>query len=99
MATYLSLFHFTDEGARKFQASPDRAASFQAAAKKSGVEVKNIFWTLGDYDGAIVFEAADDETATGVMLGLAALGNIRTKTLRAFTPAEMQKIIAKASKA
>ena len=28
-----------------------------------GVKVRDIFWTLGHFDGVIVFDAPDDETA------------------------------------
>ena len=41
-----------------------------------------------------VFEAPDDETAAAVLLAADMLGNIRTQTLRAFTPPEMEKILA-----
>ncbi len=96
MATYLSLFHFTPQGAQNFRTSPSRANAFKSVAGKVGVTVKQVYWTLGDYDGVLIFEAADDETATASMLSLASLGNIRTKTLRAFTASEMETIIGKA---
>lgn len=36
----------------------------------------------------------NDETATTVLLHLAAAGNVHTTTCRAFTAAEMDKIVA-----
>ena len=39
-----------------------------------GVKVTDIYWTLGDHDGVLIFEAPDDETATTLLLHLAALG-------------------------
>jgi uncharacterized protein with GYD domain len=42
-----------------------------------------------------VFDAPDDETAARVLRAADMLGNIRTKTLRAFTASEMDKILAK----
>jgi uncharacterized protein with GYD domain len=60
-----------------------------------GVSVKEMYWTLGQYDQVCVFEAADDETAASVLLAADMLGNIRTQTVRAFTTAEMEKILAK----
>jgi len=41
-----------------------------------------------------VAEFPDDETATAAVLTLAALGNVRVKTLRAFTDEETAAIIA-----
>ena len=98
MAAYISLIRFTEQGARNFRKSPARAAAFKAAAQKVGIKVHDIYWTLGEFDGVIVFEAANDETATSLMLSLAALGNVRTTTLRAFTTTEMKSIAAKAPK-
>jgi uncharacterized protein with GYD domain len=59
-----------------------------------GVSVKQMYWTLGRYDQVCVFEAPDDETAASVLLSADMLGNIRTQTLRAFTSAEMERILA-----
>jgi uncharacterized protein with GYD domain len=71
----------------------DRAK--EAAAKKPGVKVTNIYWTLGDHDGVLIFEAPDDETATTLLLHLGATGNVHTTTVRAFTAAEMDTILTK----
>jgi uncharacterized protein with GYD domain len=51
------------------------------------------YWTLGPFDGVILCEAPDEETATAALLHLAALGSLRTQTTRAFDAAEMQKIL------
>jgi uncharacterized protein with GYD domain len=58
------------------------------------VTVKDIFWTQGRYDIVTVVEA-DELSATALNLSLSALGNIRTESLRAFSSAEMMKIVAK----
>ncbi len=49
--------------------------------------------TMGDYDLVTVVETPDDETYARLTLAVAALGNIRTKTLRAFTEEEYRRII------
>jgi uncharacterized protein with GYD domain len=89
MATYIVLASFTDQGIRKVKDSPKRADAFKEMAKKCGATVKDVFWTLGDYDIVIVLEAPDDISITALGLSSGALGNIRTKTLRAFTQADM----------
>src|SRR5206468_6394336 len=76
-------------------ASHQRAAALKAAAKKMGVKVTDIYWTLGDHDGVLIFEAPDDETATTLLLHLGASGNVHTTTVRAFTAAEMDKLLPK----
>ena len=98
MATYITLINFTPQGLQNVHESPHRAAAFRSAARKAGVKIKEQFWTLGEYDGAIVFEAKDDATATGLTLTLSGLGNVHTKTLRAFDAGEFAEIVAKAPK-
>ena len=62
-----------------------------------GVEVKDIFWSLGPIDGVIVVDAPDDETATALMLQLGSFANVQTQTARAYQAAEMEQIVAKMS--
>jgi len=93
MATFITTMHFTEQGIKAVRDTCGRADAFKAAAKKMGVKVSGIYWTLGAFDGAIVFEAQDETTATAAMLHLSSLGNIHTQTSRAFNAAEMQKIL------
>ena len=93
MATFITTIKFTEKGIQGIQESPKRAAAFRAAAKKMGVKVTDIYWTLGYFDGLIVFDAPDDETATAAMLQLSSQGNVHTTTARAFGSTEMEKVI------
>jgi uncharacterized protein with GYD domain len=95
MATFITTIKFTQQGVKGIDDSTRRAADLKAAAKKLGAKVTNVYWTLGEYDGLLIMEAPDDETATSVLLHLAAAGNVHTTTCRAFTAAEMDKIVAK----
>ena len=45
----------------------------------------------------VISEAPDEIAATAFQLSVAKLGNVRGQTLRAFPPAEMDKILAKVS--
>ena len=67
----------------------------QVGCKKLGVKVTATYWTMGDYDGLIVLEAAGDQAATAALVQLGTLGNVRTSTARAFTAAEMDKLLSK----
>ena len=88
MATFITTLQFTEQGIKAVRDTCDRAAAFKATAKKLGVKVTGIYWTLGAFDGVIVCEAPDEETATAALLHLGSLGNIRTQTARAFDAAE-----------
>jgi uncharacterized protein with GYD domain len=94
MATFISTLSFTPQGVASCQDTCKRAAAFKAAAKKLGGKVTGTYWTLGAFDGMLIFEAPDDETATAMMLHLGSLGFMKTQTARAFTAAEMEKIVA-----
>lgn len=95
MTTYVMLTKFTDQGIRNIKESPKRAEAFKEAAKKSGVTVKDLFWTQGRYDAVTILEAPDDHSLSAAVFGLGALGNVRTETLRAFAAADMQAILGK----
>jgi uncharacterized protein with GYD domain len=93
MATFITTTHFTEQGIKNIRDTGKRAEEFKATAKKMGVKVTGLYWTLGAFDSVAVFEAPDEATATALMLQVASLGNIRTQTARAFDAAEMQKIL------
>ena len=95
MLTYIVLTTFTDQGVKNAKDSPKRAEAFKQMAKTFGVTVKDIFWTQGRYDVVTVVESPDEFSATALNLSLGALGNIRTESLRAFSSADMMKIVAK----
>lgn len=95
MATYIALVNFTPEGVANIQDTTKRSADFVAAVEKLGVMVKDVYWTMGAYDGALIFDAPDDETASAALLALNARGKASTTTLRAFDSSEMETILAK----
>lgn len=95
MATFISTIKFTEQGIKAIGETTKRATSLKGAAKKMGVKITNIYWTLGAFDGLLIFEAADDESATALMLHVGSLGNVQTTTTRAFNAAEMDKVLAK----
>jgi uncharacterized protein with GYD domain len=96
MPTYVSLINWTEKGVAGFKDTIDRAEAGKQLAGAFGGALKEIYWTLGPYDIVAVSEAPDDESATAFALTLAAQGNVRTTTMRAFDSGEMREIIAKA---
>ena len=96
MPSYIALMNWTDQGVKSFRDSVDRAEAAEVALSPAGIKFKDIYWTVGPYDLIATFEAPDEETLAAALLALAAQGNLRTTTLRAFTAAEMKGVIAKA---
>jgi uncharacterized protein with GYD domain len=95
MATYVTLLKLTERGIHDAKDTTKRAAELKNHAKKHGIEIREQLWCLGAYDGVLLFDAPDDETATAAMLSLSSRGFVSTQTLRAFTAAEMGKIVGK----
>jgi uncharacterized protein with GYD domain len=95
MALYIVLINFTEQGIRNIKDSPKRAAAATELARGFGIEIRDIFWTLGAFDGAVLMEAPNDHAVTSWALKLGSLGNVRTQTLRAFRVDEIENILAK----
>jgi len=97
MATYILLINWTDQGIRSVKDSPKRLDASRAVAKKMGVKFNDFYLTMGDHDMAALIEAPNDETIAKFVLGLASAGNVRTKTLKAFSEKDYRSIIGSLS--
>ena len=64
-------------------------------ARKAGSSMKEVYWTIGQYDIVAIVEAPDDASLTALMLTVGSLGNVRTQSLRAFTAGEMTDILGR----
>lgn len=95
MALYTVLGQFTDQGIKTIKETTHRAEAVEALARKLGVTVKGIYWTLGEYDLVCQFDAPDDATFTAFGLAIAQQGNVRTQSLRTFTRDEMNGVLQK----
>jgi uncharacterized protein with GYD domain len=95
MARYVLLLNWTEQGVKAAKDTVKRAAAVRQAFEKAGAHLKEVYWTLGQYDLVLTAEAPNDEviTALGVQAGM--LGNVRTTTLRAFDEKEMEQILKK----
>ena len=93
MPTYIALLNWTQLGVSKVASSAKRLDAGRKALKKAGVEMKDVYLTMGRYDMVCVIEAPDDETYAKAILGLASQGNVSTETLKAFTEDQYRKII------
>lgn len=95
MVTYIGLLNFTDKGIQSVKSTTQRAAAAKEVAGRYGVTMREIFWTLGEYDVVCVLEAKDEQSLTAFNLATALQGNVRSQSLRAFNAAEMDQVLAK----
>ena len=94
MTTYIMLASWTEQGARNIKDSTKRLDAAKKALQEVGGEFKSFFMTMGEYDIVTVYEAPDDAVAARFTLQLAQLGNIRTRTLKAFPESAFREIVA-----
>lgn len=94
MTTYVMLAKLTDAGVKAAKDSPTRLDTAKRLLKEMDGEFKSFFLTMGDYDFVAIYEAPDDAIAARFTLQLGSLGNVRTKTLKAFPEAAFREIIA-----
>jgi uncharacterized protein with GYD domain len=95
MATYVSLFRWTDQGVRNAKDTMKRHNAFRADLERRSCKLVSIFWTQGEYDLVTIIEAADAQTVMAALIAVAGLGNVRTETLPAFSEKEMSSILEK----
>ena len=93
MSHYILLINWTEQGIGKINESPDRYSSFKALVEKTGGKLIGGYYTFGEYDVVIIIEAPNDEAVMSLMLKVGSAGNVKTKTLKAFTAEEGFKII------
>ncbi|TYL37894.1 GYD family protein [Natronococcus pandeyae] len=93
MPTYVFLTRFTQQGIENVHDSPARTEEAKAMIESMGGTWRDFFVTMGRYDGLVIADLPDDETATRAALTLAGSGNVTTETLRAFPLDEFRDIV------
>lgn len=97
MATFIILGKFTQEGIAKIKDSPKRAEAAREVFKSVGAELKETYYTLGQYDFVAIIEDADIEEVTKALLIIGSEGAVRTETLAAIKKDKIKDIIKKMS--
>lgn len=95
MATYLTLYRYTDEGIKKIKDAPDIAKEWEREAKELGITVKALYWLQGEYDAMSIVESPNEEAVMALIYSRGAKGYMRTVTSRAFGVEEVQRSLEK----
>jgi uncharacterized protein with GYD domain len=94
MPTFISMLSWTDQGVRSLKDTPKRIQAAREGAKKFGVELKQIFLTSGEFDILIIAEAPHYDNVAKYAMASGMQGNVRSRTVRGWTEAEMFKLIS-----
>ena len=93
MPVFVVLGNWTDAGLKNAKDAPSRIKDTHNAVEKAGGKMQ-LYYALGEYDFIMVLEMPDDKAIMRILLWLGSKGNVRTKTLKAWTEAEAAKEIS-----
>jgi uncharacterized protein with GYD domain len=94
MPTFICSLGWTEQGIKSVKEAPKRAQAARDFAKKLGVDIKQVYMTTGNDDLLVIVEAATGDSVAKFALALSSQGNVRTRTARAWSEAEMTKLIS-----
>lgn len=94
MTTYIMLMNWTEQGAKNVRDSPRRLDAARKQLAEMGGSFKSFFLTMGEFDMVAVVEAPDDAVLARFALMLAASGNLKSRTLKAFPEFAYREIIS-----
>ncbi len=95
MATYVTLYRYTDEGMKGIKNAADIARGWQQEAQKRGVAVTALYWLHGAYDAVTIIESDDDDAVNGLLLAIGSQGLMRTESMRGFGIEDLQRFLGK----
>lgn len=95
MPAYAVLGRLTDQGIRNIKQGVTQLPQLRAQIEQAGGRLIAAYWTLGAYDGILILDCPDEDTAMAMLLASGMQGDWRTETLRAFDEQEMQRIVQK----
>ena len=93
MPNFVTLVRYTQQGISKIKESPSRLDAAKKAAEAVGGKIHAWYLTMGHYDAVLISEFPNDGACAKFTLSAAALGNISTETLKAFSEEEYRKIV------
>jgi len=94
MPTFMISMSFTDQGIRTIKDAPKRIQAARDLGKKLGIEIKHVYLTAGESDLVAFVETANGDNVAKFTLALGAVGNVHTRTGRAWTEAEFMKLVS-----
>jgi len=95
MQTYILLLKLTDQGFKDIRKAGKRIDLAVESLEAMGGKMIGIYAVTGEYDYVAIGEVPSDEVGMRFLLGLGAVGIVRTTTLRAFTKEEFSAIVQK----
>lgn len=93
MPTYVMLANWTDQGLKSIADGPRRLDAAKKTLEEMGGRFRELYMTMGDFDLVGVYDAPDDAVAARYILLLGQLGNVRTRSMKAFPEEAYRQIV------
>jgi uncharacterized protein with GYD domain len=93
LPVYVVLGNWTDEGIKNAKDAPGRIKDTHRVVAETGGKMQ-LYYTLGEYDFVMVLDVPNDNAVLKILVWLGSEGNVRTKTLKAWTEDEAAKVLA-----
>lgn len=93
MPAYVMLASWTDQGMHAIEESPRRIDTARKTLEEMGGHIMSVYMTMGEYDLILTYDAPDDAVAARFTLMLGKLGNVRTKSMKAFPEEAYRQIV------
>jgi len=90
---YIVLGQWTDQGRKTTKDAKKRIETAQNLVKEQNGSISLCF-TMGEYDFVAIIDMPDEESMVKVLMKLNIIGNVKTKTLKAWTDSEFVKIVS-----
>ncbi len=98
MPLYMTQFAYTADAWAALAHNPvNRAEGFRTLTEQQGGRFVDLFYTFGEYDRLVIFEALDDTVAAAIVIAAAAPGHLKAvRTTRLLTVPEAMEAMRKA---
>ncbi|MFQ5934371.1 MAG: GYD domain-containing protein [Dehalococcoidia bacterium] len=93
MPSFIVLGSYTPKGMEAIKGAPDRVAAEEKRIEAMGGKLKDVYYTMGQYDFVALFDFPSDEAMLSFMMHVGSQGNVKTTTLRAFPRNEAFELI------
>ena len=93
MPHYVILGNYSEQGIRNIKDSLKRDEDARRMIERAGGKMQ-LYYTLGEYDFVAVLEMPNDESLMKFLLEVGQAGNVRTKTLKAWSETEAHKAMS-----
>ncbi|MEE9247485.1 MAG: GYD domain-containing protein [Dehalococcoidia bacterium] len=93
MPNYIVLGNYTEQGVKDVKGAPGRMEKAAERVESLGGKIKDIYFTLGQYDFVGIFEFPNDDIMMSFAMQVGREGNIRFTTLKATPKDDVVRII------